>query len=278
MEEYLVNDKIYQVSEDMLEKFLAKYPDAVKQDKEQHPEIIAHNEHAKRTNDDLDLSNMNIPPPLKDKIAPLTPTQIKIESEKTYKSTLPKEELAVYEKSNIIPEDYFEIDIDDKDWKPIFSKTGRIINQPKTRKLDANEMEDLLDTTEGMYKNILLSPKNFDLPYSNHSENASYDYTEEMHEIQDAAYKAVKEKTGLNISKHDFDKMYSKDAFNAIQYTVATNQKINNARLALANDILEPGFKQEQLNIFYNSKSNNEKAKIDEVAKIRKAEKNEVYI
>ena len=221
----------------------------------------------------LDLSKINIPKPLRDKIAPLTSAQIAIESEKTYRSTLPKEELAVYEKSNIIPEDYFEIDID-KDYKPIFSKTGRILNKPKTRKLDASEMENILDTTEGMYKNILLSPKNFGLPFSSHSENASYDYTSEIHKIQDAAYENVVKKTGLKISKDDFDKMYSKDAFAALQHTVATNQKINNARLALENDTLNNEFKNEQVNIFYNSKSRREQAKINEVAKIREAQKN----
>ena len=221
----------------------------------------------------LDLSKINIPKPLRDKIAPLTSAQIAIESEKTYRSTLPKEELAVYEKSNIIPEDYFEIDID-KDYKPIFSKTGRILNKPKTRKLDASEMENILDTTEGMYKNILLSPKNFGLPFSSHSENASYDYTSEIHKIQDTAYENVVKKTGLKISKHDFDKMYSKDAFEALQHTVATNQKINNARLALENDTLNNEFKNEQVNIFYNSKSRREQAKINEVAKIREAQKN----
>ena len=187
---------------------------------------------------------------------------------------MPKQELAVYEKSNINPENYFNIDIDE-DYKPIFSKGGNILNKPKTKKLDADQMQNVINTTEGVYKNILLSPKNFDLPFSSQSENASYQYNpEELNEIQEAAYKTVVEKTGLKISKNDFVSLYSGNKFTGLQESVASGQKINNARLALANDVLEPNFKKEQLNIFYNSKSTKEQAKITEVAKIRKAEQN----
>jgi len=215
----------------------------------------------------LDLSKMNKPKPLKDKIDPFKKPDIKIE-------TYNVDESAVYKKSNLTPEQYFDIDID-KDYKPIFSKTGRIVNKPKTRKLDANEMENILDTTKGVYKNILLSPKNFDLPFSSQSENASYQYSaEELNEIQEAAYENVVKKTNLKISKNDFVKLYSVDDFSLLQDTIATNQKINNARLALANDTLDAKFKDEQVNIFYNSKSNKEQAKINEVAKIRDAQKN----
>ena len=215
----------------------------------------------------LDLSKMNKPKPLKDKIDPFKKPDIKIE-------TYNVDESAVYKKSNLTPEQYFDIETD-KDYKPIFSKTGRIVNKPKTRKLDANEMENILDTTKGVYKNILLSPKNFDLPFSSQSENASYQYSaEELNEIQEAAYENVVKKTGLKITKQDFVKLYSVDNFSLLQDTVATSQKINNARLALANDTLDTKFKDEQVNIFYNSKSNKEQAKINEVAKIRDAQKN----
>ena len=221
----------------------------------------------------LDLSKMNLPKPLNDKIEPNTPAQIKIENEKRFKSTLLKEELAVYEKSNITPDDYFDID-DDTNYRPQFSKGGNILNKPKTKKLDADQMRDVINTTEGMYKNILLSPKNFGLPFASQSENASFDYTGQISEIQKAAYEAVVEKTGLKISKDDFDSLYSENGFREIQDRVASNQKINNARLALANDTLEPNFKKEQLSVFYNSKSTREQAKITEVAKIREAQEN----
>ena len=222
----------------------------------------------------LDLSKMNIPKPLKDKIEPSTPAQIKIESQKRFKSTLPKEELAVYEKSNITPENYFDVDVD-KNYKPIFSKGGNILNKPKTKKLDADQMQNVINTTEGIYKNILLSPKNFNLPFASQSENASYQYSpEQLNEIQNASYEAVIAKTGLKISKNDFVSLYSGNKFTGLQESVASSQKINNARLALANDVLEPNFKKEQLNVFYNSKSTREQAKITEVSKIRKAEQN----
>ncbi len=236
-------------------------PDAVVE------ETVASNMESNSENGSLDLLKIDIPAPLKDKIDPFKKPDIKIE-------TYNVDESAVYKKSNLTPEQYFDIDID-KDYKPIFSKTGRIVNKPKTRKLDANEMENILDTTKGVYKNILLSPKNFDLPFSNQSENASYQYSaEELNEIQEAAYENVVKKTGLKISKNDFVKLYSDDNFLALQDTVASDQKINNARVALSTNTLDDGFKNEQVNLFYNSKSNKEQAKINEVAKIRNAQKN----
>jgi hypothetical protein len=222
----------------------------------------------------LDLSKMNIPKPLKDKIEPSTPAQIKIDSEKRFKSTLKEKELDIYNKSNIIPENYFEIDAD-VNYKPEFSKRGNILNKPKTKKLDENEMQNVVNTTDGIYKNILLSPKNFGLPFASQSEIASYEYSpEEIKEIQEVAYKSVIEKTGLKISKDDFVSMYSSENITLLQDVVGTSQKINNARLALNNDVLNTKFKDEQVNIFYNSKSTKEQAKINEVAKIREAQKN----
>ena len=104
-------------------------------------------------------------------------------------------------------------------------------------------MENILDTTKGVYKNILLSPKNFDLPFSSQSENASYQYSaEELNEIQEAAYENVVKKTGLKISKNDFVKLYSVDNFSLLQDTIATNQKINSRSFNIENCLFRVGF------------------------------------
>lgn len=173
----------------------------------------------------------------------------------------------VWSKTRKTPEDYFTIE------EPApFDVEGA---EPIIKKLDGNQMQDIVDTTRGVYESILLSPKNFNLPFPSHSESANYNYDlEDITLFQDKAYEVVKEKTGLNISKDDFLDLYSQDGFGNIKRQTATNQLTTKNQLALSNETVDPKFKDEQMNILYNSKTNKEQAKINQVSRIREAGEN----
>lgn len=173
----------------------------------------------------------------------------------------------VWSKTRKTPEDYFTIE------EPApFDVEG---TEPIIKKLDGNQMQDIVDTTRGVYESILLSPKNFNLPFPSHSESANYNYEpEDITLFQDKAYEVVKEKTGLNISKDDFLELYSQDGFDNIKRQTASNQLITKNQLTSSSETVDPKFRDEQMNILYNSKTNKEQAKINQVSRIREAGEN----